>query len=184
MIRRLFQDINLRNKTTADAVIRHLLQANGGVTKLFEPCCAVDNEVKQRVQDLAAVLQDHAKTDQASNVILEQDAKLTIVSSWLALKALCLSQERLPLCEDDVELLCNAYNIALMKLVKPGLGTMQRLLRHPAETTVSCKSNKNTTKNTVLAVCHWEGKKKIMAAALEEQTCSQSVLTKYTTLPF
>jgi len=115
MIRRLFQDINLRNNTTVDAVIRHLLQAN--VTKLFEPCCAVDNEVKQRVQDLAAVLQDHAKTDQASNVILEQDTKLIIVSSWLALKALCLSQERLPLCEDDVELLCNAYNIKLMIVV-------------------------------------------------------------------
>ena len=111
MIRRLFQDINLRNNTTVDAVIRHLLQAN--VTKLFEPCCAVDNEVKQRVQDLAAVLQDHAKTHQASNVILEQDTKLIIVSSWLALKALCLSQERLPLCEDDVELLCTAYNIMI-----------------------------------------------------------------------
>ena len=75
MIRCLFQDINLRNNTTVDAVIHHLLQANGGVTKLFEPCCAVDNAVKQRVQHLAAVLQDHAKTDQASNVILEQDTK-------------------------------------------------------------------------------------------------------------
>ena len=117
MIRRLFQDINLRNNTTVDAVIRHLLQANGGVTKLFEPCCAVDNAVKQRVQHLAAVLQDHAKTDQASNVILEQDTKNIIVSSWLALKALCLSQERLPLCEDDVELLCNAYNIKSMFVV-------------------------------------------------------------------
>ncbi len=117
MIRRLFQDINLRNNTTVDAVIRHLLQANGGVTKLFEPCCAVDNEVKQRVQNLAAVLQDHAKTDQASNVILQQDTKLIILSSWLALKALCLSQESLPLCEDDVELLCNAYNIKSMFVV-------------------------------------------------------------------
>ncbi|KAL3134383.1 hypothetical protein ABBQ38_006637 [Trebouxia sp. C0009 RCD-2024] len=117
MIRRLFQDINLRNNATVDAVIRHLLQANGGVTKLFEPCCAVDNAVKQRVQHLAAVLQDHAKTDQASNVILEQDTKNIIVSSWLALKAFCLSQERLPLCEDDVELLCNAYNIKLMFVV-------------------------------------------------------------------
>ncbi|KAL3130163.1 hypothetical protein ABBQ38_008472 [Trebouxia sp. C0009 RCD-2024] len=117
MIRRLFQDIKLRNNTTVDAVIRHLLQANGGVTKLFEPCCAVDNAVKQRVQHLAAVLQDHAKTDQASNVILEQDTKNIIVSSWLALKAFCLSQERLPLCEDDVELLCNAYNIKLMFVV-------------------------------------------------------------------
>ena len=117
MIRRLFQDINLRNNTTVDAVIRHLLQANGAVTKLFEPCCAVDNAVKQRVQHLAAVLQDHAKTDQASNVILEQDTKNIIVSSWLALKAFCLSQERLPLCEDDVELLCNAYNIKLMFVV-------------------------------------------------------------------
>ncbi|KAL3158589.1 hypothetical protein ABBQ38_010807 [Trebouxia sp. C0009 RCD-2024] len=112
-----FEDINLRNNTTVDAVIRHLLQANGGVTKLFEPCCAVDNAVKQRVQHLAAVLQDHAKTDQASNVILEQDTKNIIVSSWLALKAFCLSQERLPLCEDDVELLCNAYNIKLMFVV-------------------------------------------------------------------
>ena len=117
MIRRLFQNINLRNNTTVDAVIRHLLQANGGVTKLFGPCCAVDNEVKQRVQHLAVVLQDHAKTDQASKVILQQDAKLKIVSSWLALKALCLSQESLPLCEDDVELLCNAYNIKLMFVV-------------------------------------------------------------------
>ncbi|DBA65480.1 TPA: hypothetical protein ACH3X2_003190 [Trebouxia sp. C0005] len=117
MIRCLFQDINLRNNTTVDAVIRHLLQANGGVIKLFGPCCAVDNEVKQRVQHLAVVLHDHAKTDQASNVILEQDTKLRIVSSWLALKALCLSQERLPLCEDDVELLCNAYNIKLMFVV-------------------------------------------------------------------
>ncbi len=117
MIRRLFQDINLRNNTTVDAVIRHLLQANGGVTKLFEPCCAVDNEVKQRVQNQAAVLQDHAKTNQASIVILEQDTKLIILSSWLALKALCLSQESLPLCEDDVELLCNAYNIKLMFVV-------------------------------------------------------------------
>ena len=41
----------------------------------------------------------------------------TVVSSWLALKAFCLSQERLPLCEDDVELLCNAYNIKLMFVV-------------------------------------------------------------------
>ena len=77
----------------------------------------MDNEVKQRVQDLAAVLQDHAKTNQPSNVILEQDTKIIIVSSWLALKALCLSQERLPLCEDDVELLCNAYNIKSMFVV-------------------------------------------------------------------
>jgi len=37
MIRRLFQDTNLRNNITVDAIIRHLLQANGGVTKLFEP---------------------------------------------------------------------------------------------------------------------------------------------------
>ena len=66
MIRCLFQDINLRNNTTVDAVIRHLLQANGGVTKLFEPCCAVDNAVKQRVQHLAAVLQDHAASDLVS----------------------------------------------------------------------------------------------------------------------
>ncbi len=63
------------------------------------------------------MLHDHAKTDQASKVILEQDTKWRIVSSWLALKALCLSQERLPLCEDDVELLCNAYNIKLMFVV-------------------------------------------------------------------
>jgi len=117
MIRSLFQDINLRNNSTVDAVIRHLLQANGGVTKLFEPCCVVDNEVKQRVQNLAAMLQDHAKTDHASNVILKQDTKRIIVSSWLALKALCLSQESLRLCEDDVELLCNAYNIKLLFVV-------------------------------------------------------------------
>ena len=117
MIRRLFQDINLRNNTTVNAVIRHLLQAKGGVTKLFEPCCAVNNEVKQRVQNLAAMLQDHAKTDQASKAIVKQDTKLIIISSWLALKALCLSQESLPLCEDDVELLCNAYNIKLMFVI-------------------------------------------------------------------
>ena len=54
-----------------------LLQSN--VTNLFEACCAVDSKVKQRVQDLAAVLQDHAKTDQASNMILKQDTKLLIV---------------------------------------------------------------------------------------------------------
>lgn len=35
-------------------------------------------------------------------------------------------------------------------------------------------------KNTVLAVCHWEGKQKIMAAAVGEHTRSQSVVTKYT----
>ena len=38
MIRSLFQDINLRNKTTVHAVICHSRQANGGLTKLFEPC--------------------------------------------------------------------------------------------------------------------------------------------------
>ena len=77
MIRCLFQDINLRNNTTVDAVIRHLLQSN--VTKLFEACCVVDSKVKQRVQDLAAVLQDHAKTDHASNMIRKQDTKLILV---------------------------------------------------------------------------------------------------------
>ena len=55
--------------------------------------------------------------DQASNVILEQDTEIIIVSSWLTLKALCLSHGRLPLCEDDVKLLCNAYNIKLMLVV-------------------------------------------------------------------
>ena len=116
MIRRLFQDINLRNNSTVDAVIRHL-QANGGVTKWFEPCCTVNNEVNHRVQNLATLLRDHAKTDQPPNAIVEQDTKSLIVSSWLALKAFCLSQESLPLCEDDVELLCNAYNIRVMFVV-------------------------------------------------------------------
>ncbi len=56
-------------------------------------------------------------SDRASNVTLYQDTKLIVVTSWLALKALCLSQKSLPLCEDDVELLCNAYNINLMFVV-------------------------------------------------------------------
>ena len=50
-------------------------------------------------------------------VCSDPDTKLIIVSSWLALKALCLSQERLPLREDDAELLCNAYHIKLMFVV-------------------------------------------------------------------
>ena len=77
----------------------------------------MNNEVNHRVQNLATMLRDHAKTDQAPNVIVEQDTKSLIVSSWLALKAFCLSQESLPLCEDDVELLCNAYNIRVMFVV-------------------------------------------------------------------
>ena len=44
---------------------------------------------------------------------------------------------------------------------------MQGLLRHLAETTVSFESNKNMTKNAVPAVCHYKGKKTIMAAAVE-----------------
>jgi len=56
-------------------------------------------------------------SDHASNVTLDQDTKLIVVILWLALKALGLSQKSLPLCEDNVELLCNAYNINLMFVV-------------------------------------------------------------------
>jgi len=56
-------------------------------------------------------------SDHASNVTLDQDTKLIVKILWLALKALGLSQKSLPPCVDNVELLCNAYNINLMFVV-------------------------------------------------------------------
>lgn len=72
---------------------------------------------------------------------------------------------------------CKLHHTAL-QLVKSSLGFMQGLLQHPANTTVSLAFNENITKNTVLAVCHWEGRKKLMAV-VEERTCSQLGMTKY-----
>jgi len=57
------------------------------------------------------------------------------------------------------------------------------LLRHTTWRTLSFTFIRNMTKSAVLGVCHWEGKRKVIAAAIKEQTCSQSTVTKYTSLP-